>query len=116
MAIKILSDKNAIKKMIAFGVQSARVALTEAIIEYGNKYVRIDQGTLKDSSYIHSKPEQGLAIWNTPYAKRMYYTGHPVKDINQQASLMWAEKGVKTNKKELDSIAQNAFIKGMMKK
>ena len=79
-------------------------------------YVREDQGTLKDSALIASRPQDGLAIWDTPYAKRMYYTGTPSKDVNPQASLMWAEKGVKTHQKELNQIAQNAFTKGMSKK
>ena len=115
--------------------------VTEAVIEYGNIFVREDQGVLMASSLIGttvkdtvsrsnwsaedrqtyssasgSKPKEGLAIWDTPYAKRVYYTGKPSKDVNANASLMWAEKGVKTYKKELDQVAQNAFSKGMNKK
>ena len=89
------------------------IAVTEAVIEYGNIFVREDQGTLKDSALIASRPKEGLAIWDTPYAKQVYYTGTPSTDVNPDASLMWAEKGVKTHKQELDQIAQNAFAKGM---
>lgn len=89
------------------------IAVTEAVIEYGNIFVREDQGTLKDSALIASRPKDGLAIWDTPYAKRVYYTGTPSTDVNPDASLQWAEKGVRTYKKELDKIAQNAFAKGM---
>lgn len=89
------------------------IAVTEAVIEYGNIFVREDQGTLKDSALIASRPKDGLAIWDTPYAKRAYYTGTPSTDVNPDASLQWAEKGVRTYKKELDKIAQNAFAKGM---
>ena len=95
------------------GTQAATIAVTEAVIDYGNQFVREDQGKLKDSALIASRPQDGLAIWDTVYAKRMYYTGKPSKDVNPQASLMWAEKGVKTYKKELNQIAQNAFTKGM---
>lgn len=90
-------------------------AVTEAVIEYGNRFVREDQGTLKDSALIASRPKEGLAIWDTPYAKRAYYTGTPSTSVNPDASLQWTEKGVKTYREELDKTAQNAFAKGMEK-
>ena len=113
MGVKIITDKSKIKMRIKAGSNLATIAITEAVIEYGNIFVREDQGTLKDSALIASKPKEGKAVWDTPYAKRMYYTGTPVKDKNPQASLMWAQKGVDTYKKEIDKIAQNAFDKGM---
>ena len=57
-----------------------------------NKYVRIDKGTLRKSSYSASRPDQGLIIWNTPYARRVYYTGTPRTTKNRDASLQWCEK------------------------
>ena len=57
-----------------------------------NKYVRIDKGTLRKSSYSSSKPNEGLIIWNTPYARRVYYTGLPRTTVNPSASLQWCEK------------------------
>lgn len=89
------------------------IAVTEAVIQYGNDYVKVDQGTLRDSALEASIPKKGLAIWDTPYAKKQYYTGKPSKKPNSLASLMWADKGVKTHKKDLDKIAQNAFNKGI---
>lgn len=118
MAIKITRNMPQIRAKIEAGTELATIAVTEAVVEYGNIFVREDQGTLKDSALIKSRPREGLAIWDPPgnYAKKVYYTGQPSKDKNPQASLMWAEKGVKTYKKELDQIAQNAFTKGMMSK
>ena len=97
------------------GSQAMKIAVTESVIEYGNIFVREDQGTLKNSAVIASdlKTRNGKAIWDTPYAKKVYYTGKPSKDVNPDASLMWADKGVKTYKKELDKVAQNAFEKGL---
>lgn len=57
-----------------------------------NKYVRVDKSTLRKSSYSASKPSEGLIIWNTPYARRVYYTGTPRTTINPSASLQWCEK------------------------
>jgi hypothetical protein len=116
MNIKITRNTPAIQAKIKAGNSMMVPAVTEAVIEYGNVFVPEDQGTLMNSALIASRPQDGLAIWDTPYAKRRYYTGTPSKDKNPSASLQWAEKGVKTYKKELDQIAQNAFAKGMSKK
>lgn len=113
MEIKIKRNMPAIQIKIKAGKNVMIPAVTEAVIEYGNIFVRKDQGTLEASALIHSRPQEGLAIWDTPYAKKVYYTGNPSKDVNSNASLRWAEKGVKTYKKELNQIAQNAFTKGM---
>lgn len=113
MGIKIKRSMPAIQLRITAGKEMTIPEVTEAVIEYGNIFVRKDQGALEASSLIKSRPQEGVAIWDTPYAKKMYYAGTPSKDVNSNASLMWAEKGVKTYKKELDQIAQNAFTKGM---
>lgn len=140
--IKVKIDVNsaAIKAKIEGGTKAMKIAVTESVIEYGNIYVRVDQGVLAATAQINtnvsggfsranwdaeaqkiyasasgSEPEKGLAIWDTPYARKVYYTGTPSKDVNSQASLMWAEKGVKKHKKELQQVAQNAFTKGFGK-
>lgn len=112
-SVKIKRNMAAIQAKIQAGSDAMVAAVTEAVIEYGNIFVREDQGTLKDSALIASRPKDGLAIWDTPYAKKVYYTGTPSKDVNPDASLMWVEKGVKTYKEEIDKMAQNAFQKGM---
>lgn len=116
MSIQVKSNINAIRAKIKAGEALMIPAVTEAVVEYGNVFVRVDQGELEASSLTKSIPKEGLAIWETPYAKKVYYTGTPSKDVNPNASLMWAEKGVNTYKKELDKIAQNTFSKGMQKK
>ena len=141
MNVKITRNMAAIQAKIKAGNSMMIPAVTEAVIEYGNVFVPEDQGVLEASSLIGttlpdtvsrkdwtpeaqenysnasgSNLEKGQAVWDTPYAKRRYYTGTPSKDKNQNASLQWVEKGVNTYKKELDQVAQNAFSKGMSKK
>lgn len=113
MGIKIKRNAAAIQAKIAAGKKQMIPAVTEAVIQYGNIFVREDQGALKNSALISSRPQEGKAVWDTPYAKKAYYTGTPSTDVNPDASLMWAEKGVNTYKKELDQIAQNNFAEGM---
>ncbi|HNW87650.1 MAG TPA: minor capsid protein [Candidatus Limiplasma sp.] len=58
-----------------------------------NKYVRMTlKATLRKSSYSASQLDKGLIIWNTPYARRVYYTGTPRTGVNPNASLQWCEK------------------------
>lgn len=113
MGIKIKRNAAAIQAKITAGEKQMIPAVTEAVIQYGNIFVREDQGTLKNSALISSRPQEGKAVWDTPYAKKVYYTGTPSTDVNPDASLMWAEKGVNTYKKKLDQIAQNNFAEGM---
>lgn len=113
MGIKIKRNAAAIQAKIAAGEKKMVPAVTEAVIQYGNIFVREDQGVLKNSALISSRPQEGKAVWDTPYAKKVYYTGTPVTDVNPDASLMWVEKGVNTYKKELDQIAQKNFAEGM---
>ena len=137
MGVKIDINTTQIMSKIKAGAEAATIAVTEAVIEYGNIFVREDQGVLMASSLIGtsltdtvnksnwneedkknyasaagSKPKEGKAVWDTPYAKRVYYTGTPSKDKNPDASLQWVEKGVATYRKELDIIANKAAKKG----
>ena len=57
-----------------------------------NYYCKMDTGRLIDSSYTEVDGTVCNVIWDTPYAKKQYYTGQPSKDRNANASLQWAEK------------------------
>ena len=69
-----------------------RRIVTEEFVKDANYYVRQDTGDLKTSAIRHSDFENGKAVWNTEYARKVYYTGRPVLDRNPNASLMWAHK------------------------
>ena len=71
-----------------------------------NCYVRVYQSTMRQSSYYASDLANGKIIWNTPYAKRMYYTGHPSKDVNAEASLRWCETAKEKHAQEWLAMAQ----------
>lgn len=115
VSVKIVRNAPAIQLKIDNGKKEAIIAVTEAVVQYGNIFVRVDQGTLKNSSLIASRPQEGKAVWDTSYAKKVYFKGNPSKDVNPQASLRWAEKGVSTYRKDIDRVAQNAFNKGFNK-
>ena len=55
-----------------------------------NEFVRMQTGALKNSARVENG---GHSItWNTRYAKRVYYTGSPQRNVNPNASLRWCEK------------------------
>lgn len=60
-----------------------------------NRFVRVDKGTMRASSYTASELTKGRIVWQTPYVRRVYFTGTPSRDINPQASLLWCEKAKK---------------------
>lgn len=115
VTVSVNIDSGAIKSKIEAGELAMLIAVTEQFVEYANIFVRVDTGAMEDSSRTASIPEQGLAIWDTPYAKKTYYTGTPSRDVNPNASLQWAEKSKRTYKAELAKVAQNAFTKGFGK-
>lgn len=63
--------------------------VAEQILSDCNTYVRMQDGHLAESA----RPENGgkQITWNTPYAKKVYYTGTPRKNRNPNACLRWCE-------------------------
>ena len=53
MGVEVQTNLQQIKARIKKGMSAMIPVLTEAVIEYGNVYVRKDQGTLEDLSLIH---------------------------------------------------------------
>lgn len=71
--------------------EKARYQLATQILADANKHVRADSWELKRSSERASVPAKGELVWDTPYAKKVYYTGVPSHDENPDAELMWVQ-------------------------
>ena len=96
--MEISGDK--IKYKIDRAIKNGMGMLASEILRDCNKYCKEDTGLLIISSYVHSRLNDGLLIWQTPYAARQYYeirTAHP--DVNANASWRWCEVE-KTNHKD----------------
>ena len=74
--------------------------ITKQVRDDSNLYVREDTGELRRSSVRGSDLTRGIVGWDTPYAKRVYFTGTPAKDRNPNASLMWRDKARSLHSKE----------------
>lgn len=92
MAVKMEINGDTIKYKIDRTIKNGMGMLASEILRDCNKYCKEDTGALIISSYVHSRLNEGLLIWQTPYAARQYYeirTAYP--DVNSQASWRWCE-------------------------
>ena len=66
--------------------------ITQEILNDANDYIKLDTGIMRDSSELHSRPEEGVIIWQTPYAKRQYWDIETAfTDKNPKATWRWFE-------------------------
>lgn len=77
-------------------IGKAFFACKEQVLTDCNYYCRQWQGTLISSSNAAANNQELILTWNTPYARRVYYTGTPSKQVNPNASLQWCEKAADT--------------------
>lgn len=108
-------DRNRIKARVKNAWEESMPELSMQVLKDCNYYCRQDQGGLKKSAKIHSDYQKGQLVWSTEYARKVYFTGTPARDINQNASLMWCKVAKDRHLDEWGEIAQKLFIKGMGK-
>lgn len=84
-------------------------AVKEQIKDDCNYYVKVDQHILERSAYTEEDGTTLHIVWNTPYARRQYYTGQPSKDVNPNASILWADKAAGQFKKDWAAMIQKAM-------
>ena len=77
--------------------------VAEQMLSDCNTYVRMQDGTLANSARIENGGRD--ITWNTRYAKKVYYTGRPRKNVNPNASLKWCEKAKRKHAKDWASRA-----------
>lgn len=115
--MKIEFDGNKVKIRVNRSRDIGMSALGEQALKDANFFCKQDSGALIDNSKTESQliPDASgtiRLIWNTPYAKRQYYTGQPSPDKNANASMMWAHKGEEANKETHLAILQKAAREG----
>ena len=72
--MKIQINKAQVQARVMGAWKENLFALTTEILADCNEYVkRSPNHTMRDSSMIHSKPSEGLIVWETPYARRQYW-------------------------------------------
>lgn len=90
--MKVNIPRHAIEAKITGAFKNSLPLLCDEILNDCNQYCKEDTGMLIASSYVHSKLDEGLLIWQTPYARRQYWEIRTAyKDVNPQASWKWCE-------------------------
>lgn len=104
--VELQFDKSVLAAKIQTASEKGIAAVTNEALKDANYYAREDTGELIRSSIRASRPAEGELIWDTPYAKKMYYVGHPSTDTNPNASLLWAHRGYAENHKKYERILE----------
>jgi hypothetical protein len=106
MSVRITFDKAKAAARIHAASEKATYVITNEFIKDANYFCKEDTGELERSAIRASRPEEGLAIWDTPYAKNQLYTGKPSTDRNPNASTMWGHKAKRKNKDKYNRMTQ----------
>lgn len=112
-SVTININRAAIKAKIKTAWKDSLFPLSVQVLADMNEYVRVDQNVLRSSSATASDFDNGVLRWNTPYARRVYFTGTPSKDVNPNASLMWCEVAKSNHMRDWQKIAEKLFREGI---
>lgn len=109
MPVTIVTNIPEIKVKLDGHFKKNLYTLSEQILTDCNYYVRVDTGMMESTSLVASDLAGGTLIWDTPYAKKVYYTGNPSNNVNPNASLMWCEKAHDAFGKTWQALAQRLW-------
>ena len=79
--------------------KAAQVVLDEMVLTDTDPYVRYRTGALARSAHTASHIGRGKVIYDTLYAKKVYYdkNGHVSRDVHPLATPFWFEESKKKN-------------------
>lgn len=92
-------------------LQKAQYALAQEAAKLIDSYVPFATGTLKNSVNLASKYDEGLLVYNTPYARRQYYLheqGTCLHGENGLRGSYWGQRAIADHKDELEKFAHDA--------
>ena len=111
MPVKINISKGAVVAKVENAFKAGLPQLSEEILNDCNEYCKMDSGALIDSSLTHSRPQEGLLIWQTPYARRQYWEIRTAytKEGHSNATWKWCEAAKKNHLEQWKRQAQRAL-------
>ena len=89
----------------------AGFAKVQYVAKTVDPYVPFDTGMLKNSVNQASKFDEGLLVYNTPYARKQYYLheqGAGLHGDNRLRGSYWGQRAIADHKDELVKFAHNA--------
>ena len=108
--VKIFYDK--VRSKVSWNKERAQKVLDATVIKDSARFVPFETGTLEKSAMENSKIGSGLAVYNTPYAKRQYYGKFDhAKNKHPHATRLWFEAAKAENLDKWIRIVQE-IVKG----
>ena len=108
--MKVNINKAKVEAKIEGAFNKGRALLSEIVLNDCNQYCKEDTGALIASSLIHSRPQEGQLIWQTPYARRQYWEIKTAyADVNPHASWKWCEVAKRLHFSRWERQAQKLF-------
>ena len=107
--MKITISKAQVQAKVMGAWKENLFGLTSEIMADCNDYVkRSPEHTMRDSSLIHSKLNDGLIVWQTPYAKRQYWEIQTA--LTPGTTWRWIETAKRAHLTQWQALAQRGFI------
>ncbi|MGJ9460288.1 minor capsid protein [Oceanobacillus sp. CF4.6] len=91
--VKVNFNYSTVAKKVDGAFGFGQYVLDNAVIKDSNYYVPTDEHHLERSALLHSKVGKGELVWETPYARKLYYNPQYTfsKDKNPNAQGLWYE-------------------------
>ena len=110
--MRITISKSQVKAKVQGAWKETLPALTEEILADCNEYVkRSPNHTMRDSSLIHSRPSEGVIVWETPYARRQYWEIKTA--LTPGTTWRWVETAKKKHLKTWQDKAERGFVSNL---
>lgn len=107
--VKVLLNKQKVIARLRGLCDEGTTLMATEFLKDANEYCREDSSVLRKSAIIHSRPEKGEIIWDTPYAREVYYKGFPSHNKNPKASLLWGHRAAMENRNKYMKILSEAI-------
>lgn len=91
--------------------EQGQFALDQQVLKDSNNYAPMDQGDLIESGIRFTQPGTGRIMWETPYARRLYYNPQYdfSKDRNPNAGGLWFERAKSQHIRDWENIIRQSF-------
>lgn len=109
-----LSDTiKALAKIVEKTVELSIPEITSEFLKDSNYYAPMVTGDLRRSGINFSDFDKGRVVWQTPYARRLFYNPQYnfSKDANPNARGLWAEYAKEQNKDKYKAMTNEQFEK-----
>ena len=107
MPVRIMISQQAVEARVTGAWKNGLRKLSEEILADCNEYCKEDQRTLITSSLAKSRPQEGVLIWETPYARRQYWAIQT--SLTPGRTWKWCETAKLKHKTTWRKIAEKAL-------